>query len=333
MNNALAYKRLRMSPSLGSDILTGIKTNDQAVFGPVPSRRLGFSLGVDLLHLKTCTLDCIYCELGPTSNKTTQRERFRDATEVLAEVEQRLAELDYPPDYITLAGSGEPTLHQDMGLVLGELKKISPAKLAVLTNGTLCTDPAVRADLAQADVVVPSLDAVSQAVFEKINRPAPGLAISDIIKGLEELRHEFSGQLWLEVLLVEGINDSPQEIKGIVEAAGLIKPEKVQLNTVVRPPAYPGARALSHERLSEIAGLFKSPAEVIAPPKGKAGTDRGSRERQVVEMTRRRPLTLKDVAAAFGLEQGQAKELLDGLMARGMMKEERFGDRIFFRGT
>jgi wyosine [tRNA(Phe)-imidazoG37] synthetase (radical SAM superfamily) len=313
--------------------LTGIKSNDQAVFGPVPSRRLGLSLGVDLLRPKTCTLDCVYCELGPTSKKTIQRGRFRDARAVLAEVEQRLAELEYPPDYITLAGSGEPTLHQDLGLVLGELKKLSAAKLAVLTNGTLCPDPAVRADLALADVLVPSLDAVSQPVFEKVNRPAVGLAISAIIKGLEQLRDEFSGQLWLEVLLVEGINDSPQEIQGIVAAAGRIRPDKVQLNTVIRPPAYPGARALSHERLSEIAGLFKSPAEVIAPPQGRAGADRGSRERQVVEMTRRRPLTLEDVAAAFGLELEQARELLDGLTARGMMKEERFGDRIFFRGV
>ncbi len=313
--------------------MSGIKSEDQAVFGPVPSRRLGLSLGVDLLRPKTCTLDCVYCELGPTSLHTLQRGRYRDARSVLAEVEKRLAELDYPPDYITLAGSGEPTLHQELGMVLRELKKLSPARLAVLTNGTLCTDPAVRADLSAADVVVPSLDAASQDVFEKVNRPANGLLISAIIKGLEELRDEFPGQLWLEVLLVEGLNDSPQEIQGIVEAARRIRPDKVQLNTIIRPPAYPGARALSHERLSEIAGLFDSPTEVIAPPQGRAGADRGSWERQVVEMTRRRPLTLEDVAAAFGLDQDQAGELLRGLIARGMMKEERFGDQIFFRGA
>ncbi len=313
--------------------MSGVDKKDQAVFGPVPSRRLGLSLGVDLLHPKTCTLDCVYCELGRTTRHTTQRDRYRDPRLVLAEVEKRLAELDYPPDYITLAGSGEPTLHQDLGLVLRELKKLSPAKLAVLTNSTLCPDPKVRADLTEADVVVPSLDAASQAVFKKINRPANGLQINAIIGALEDLRVEFPGQIWLEVLFVEGFNDTPQEIRGIVEAAGRIRPDKVQLNTIIRPPAYPGARALSHERLSEIAGLFGSPTEVIAPPHGRAGGDRGSRERLLVEMTRRRPLTLEDVAAAFGLQHDQARELLSGLVAREMMKEERFGNRIFFRGV
>jgi wyosine [tRNA(Phe)-imidazoG37] synthetase (radical SAM superfamily) len=312
--------------------LSGVKPEDKAVFGPVPSRRLGLSLGVDLLRPKTCTLDCVYCELGPTSHQTIQRGRFREAGSVLEEVEKRLAELDYPPDYITLAGSGEPTLHLDLGLVLRELHKLSRAKLAVLTNSTLCPDPAVRADLAEADVLVPSLDAASQEVFKKINRPANGLSINAIIRSLEDLRGQFLGQLWLEVLLVEGLNDSPQEIQGIVEAARRIRPDKVQLNTVIRPPAYPGARALTHRRLSEIAGLFESPTEVIAPPRARAGTDRGSRERQVVEMTRRRPLTLEDVAAAIDLEPDQAREFLRGLIARGMMKEEQFEDRKFYRG-
>jgi wyosine [tRNA(Phe)-imidazoG37] synthetase (radical SAM superfamily) len=313
--------------------LSGVKSKDQSVFGPVPSRRLGLSLGVDLLRPKTCTLDCVYCELGTTSRQTIQRGRFRDAHSVLTEVEKRLTELDYPPDYITLAGSGEPTLHLDLGLVLRELRKMSTAKLAVLTNSTLCPDPAVRADLAEADVLVPSLDAASQEVFKKINRPANGQSINAIIRALEDMRAEFPGQLWLEVLLVEGINDSPQEIQGIVEAAGRIRPDIVQLNTIIRPPAYSGARALSHQRLSEIAGLFESPTEVIAPPRGRAGTDRGSWERQVVEMTRRRPLTLEDVASAFDLEPGQAREFLDGLIARGMMKGERFEGRIFYRGV
>lgn len=312
--------------------MSGVKPEDQAVFGPVPSRRLGLSLGVDLLRPKTCTLDCVYCELGPTSRQTTQRGRFRDAGSVLGEVEKRLAELEYPPDYITLAGSGEPTLHLDMGLVLRELRKLSRAKLAVLTNSTLCPDPAVRAELAEADVLVPSLDAASQEVFKKINRPANGLSINAIIRSLEELRDEFLGQLWLEVLMVEGLNDSLREINGIVEAARRIRPDKVQLNTVIRPPAYPGARALSHRRLGEIAELFESPTEMIAPPRSRAGMDRGSRERQVVEMTRRRPLTLEDVAAAFDLEPDQAREFLRGLIARGMMKEEQFEDRKFYRG-
>ena len=302
------------------------------MFGPVPSRRLGLSLGVDLLQPKTCTLDCLYCELGPTTRHTTQRGRYRDAREVLAEVEARLAELDYSPDFITLAGSGEPTLHQDLGMVLRELKRLSPARIAVLTNGTLCSDPAVRADLAAAEVVVPSLDAANQAVFQRVNRPAPGLDIEEILEGLVRLRQEMSGELWLEVLLVKGINDSPEAIQDIVRAVERIQPQRVQLNTVVRPPAAPGVEAVSHARLTEIAGRFPVPAEVISPPRGRAQGDRGTRERQVVEMTRRRPLTLEDVAAAFGVEAGEARQMLAGLIGEGKVREERFGDKVFYRG-
>jgi wyosine [tRNA(Phe)-imidazoG37] synthetase (radical SAM superfamily) len=306
---------------------------DQAVFGPVPSRRLGLSLGVDLLTPKTCTLDCVYCELGPTTNRTVERGRFRDAAEVLAQVRSRLAELDYPPDFITLAGSGEPTLHRDMGLVLSELRKMSRAKLAVLTNATLMSDPRVRAELALADVAAPSLDAVSPSAFRRVNRPHPDLRPEDIIKGLTQFRREFTGRLWLEILLVAGLNDDDDEIARLAEAAGRIEPDSVQLNTVVRPPAVKGFAPVDHERLTEIAARFPVPCQVIAPPEKTAGADRGRMEDEVVEMTRRRPCTVTDIAAMAGLETDQARRLLDDLVKRGKMKTERFDDRTYYRGV
>lgn len=305
---------------------------EQAVFGPVPSRRLGLSLGVDLLWPKTCTLDCLYCELGLTTRLTKERGRFRQAGAVLAQVEARLAELATPPDFITLAGSGEPTLHLDLGLVLGRLRQSSPARLAVLTNATLVDDPQVRRDLGLADVIVPSLDAVSPAVFRRLNRPAPGLDIGAIVQGLIELRRGFAGQMWLEVLLVAGVNDTPQELAGLMAAAASIAPDKVQINTVVRPPAVAGVRPVEHARLEEIAQAFPVPAEVIAPPRGQALGDRGAIAEQVVEMTRRRPCTQADIAAMGGLSLQQAQGLLDDLLAQGRLRAEPFGQEIYYRG-
>lgn len=314
----------------------GIKVSgssgQQAVFGPVPSRRLGLSLGVDLVYPKTCPLDCIYCELGRTTMHTAQRGLFRDADEVLAQVEKRLGEMETPPDFVTLAGSGEPTLHLELGRVISELKRMSPCRVAVLTNGVLMTDPQVRRDLTGADVVIPSLDAVDQKIFETINRPAPGLIISEIIEGLKAFAREYGGRLWLEILLASGINDAPEHLAALAATAQEIGPELVQLNTVIRPPAVPGVGALSLERLEEIAAGFGLPCTVTAPPRAASAGDRGDLERQVQEMTRRRPCTISDVAAMAGVQPERAERLLHELARQGKVRAEDFGGEIFYRG-
>lgn len=306
--------------------------SDQAVFGPVPSRRLGMSLGVDLLTPpKTCTLDCVYCELGPTPRTTVRRGVWRDPEQVLDQVRARLAELDYPPDFLTLAGSGEPTLHSGLGRVIAGLKDLNAGAVAVLTNGTLLPDPAVAADLMAADVVVPSLDAVSRRAFRRVNRPAPGLDPAAMVEAMAAFRRAFTGRLWLEVLLVAGVNDDPDEIAGIMAAAQRIAPEKVQLGTIVRPPAAPGHMAVAHERLVEIAAAFPVPAEVISPPAGRGAGDRGRLARAVAEMTRRRPCTLEDIANMTGLGPA-ARGLVETMLAEGRLAVERFGDVEFYRG-
>ncbi|MCB2227135.1 MAG: radical SAM protein [Desulfarculaceae bacterium] len=305
----------------------------QAVFGPVPSRRLGLSLGVDLVYPKTCPLDCIYCELGRTTEHTTRRAVYRDADQVLAQVQARLGELAAPPDYITLAGSGEPTLHLELGRVIAGLKALGAAKVAVLTNGVLLSDPQVRADLAEADVVIPSLDAVDQKTFLAVNRPAPGLIIDEVIEGLKAFAREFKGRLWLEILLVAGVNDSPEHLEALGAVAREIGPELVQLNTVIRPPAYSKARPLSLERLEAIAAGLGLPCAVSGPPTAQAGLDRGQAGEQVVEMTRRRPCTLSDVAAAVGLDRPQAERLLHELSRQGKLKIEEHSGETYYRGV
>ncbi|MFZ5584511.1 MAG: radical SAM protein [Thermodesulfobacteriota bacterium] len=306
---------------------------DQAVFGPVPSRRLGMSLGVDLLVPKTCSLDCVYCELGAGGRITTARGPQRDAGQVLAEVAERLAELDRPPDFITLAGSGEPTLHAGLGRVIAGLKAMCPARVAVLTNATLTPDAQVRSELCLADVLAPSLDAASQAVFRRVNRPAPGLEIEAIIAGLIALRRQHRGEFWLEVLLAAGYNDSDEELERIMAAARRIGPDKVQLNTVVRPPALKGVRPLDDARLKAIAAAFPAPAEVIAPPQATGGADRGALARQVVEMTRRRPCTIEDIMAMAGLDRAGAGALVAELGGQGQLREEAFGATKYYRGV
>jgi wyosine [tRNA(Phe)-imidazoG37] synthetase (radical SAM superfamily) len=318
---------------LAGEISVKTTGGQQAVFGPVPSRRLGLSLGVDLVWAKTCPLDCIYCELGRTTVHTTKRGVFRDADGVLSQVDDRLSELAAPPDFITLAGSGEPTLHLELGRVIAALKGLGAARVAVLTNGVLLTDPQVRQELALADVVIPSLDAVDPEIFQRINRPAPGLIIEEIIEGLAAFAAGFRGRLWLEVLLAAGVNDAPEHLKDLAAAARRIAPELVQLNTVIRPPAVPGVAALNASRLEAIAAGFGLPCAVSAPPTAAASGDRGDASRQVVEMTRRRPCTLADVAAMAGLETEQAGRLLAELTRQGKLKAEEHGGETYYRGV
>ncbi|NYT01814.1 MAG: radical SAM protein, partial [Methanosarcinales archaeon] len=204
------------------------------LFGPVLSRRLGLSMGVDLLPPKTCNMDCNYCEIGRTTCLTVQRQRYVPEERVMREI-RSVSDSDF--DYLTFAGSGEPTLHSGLGRIIQAAKKSLGAPVVVITNSSLLGSSEVRNEVAEADLVLPSLDAATQKTFEAINRPAPGLRIEDIVEGLKQFRREFSGEMWLEVMLVKGVNDheAPQ-IASLVEEIG---PDRVQLNTVVRPPSEP----------------------------------------------------------------------------------------------
>ena len=204
------------------------------LFGPVLSRRLGLSMGVDLLPFKTCNLDCIYCELGRTTCLANCRDRFVQPDKVIREIR---AKKNDGFDHLTFAGSGEPTLSADLGDLIRISKEIVDTPVAVITNSTLFTSERVRKEVASADIVLPSLDAATQGTFKAINRPAPGLRIEDIIEGLRLFRKEFSGEIWLEVMLVKDVNDHEAEM--IANAANSINPDRIQLNTVIRPPAEP----------------------------------------------------------------------------------------------
>jgi wyosine [tRNA(Phe)-imidazoG37] synthetase (radical SAM superfamily) len=214
------------------------------VYGPVPSRRLGRSLGIDLIPYKTCTYDCIYCQLGRTTRKTVTRERFVPTETILAEVRRKLDTGDRP-DYVGLAGSGEPTLHAGIGDLIQGLKAMTDVPVAVFTNGSLLWMDEVRQVLMGADLVLPSLDVGDERLFQDVNRPHPSLSFERMVAGIAAFTREFPGQVWMEVLLVGGINGMETEVKKIAEHVRTNRPARVQLNSVNRPPAEEYAACLS----------------------------------------------------------------------------------------
>ncbi|MBN2251771.1 MAG: radical SAM protein [Candidatus Altiarchaeota archaeon] len=298
------------------------------LFGPVPSRRLRSSLGVDIVPYKVCSLDCIYCQLGRTTEKTLERKEYVPVKEVFPEIREFLA-AGGKCDYITLSGSGEPTLNSAMGEVIKEIKKLTEIPVAVLTNSTLMTNEAVRRELSFADLIVPSLDAATQGVFEEINRPAPGIRVEDIIDGLVEFKKTYKAGMWLEVMLVSGINDSQTELDEIRKAIKLIGPDRVQLNTVIRPPAEKYAKPLSPERMEEIAGFLN--AEVIAEfDRHRVSAYSGDVEEQITELLKRRPCTVSDISSALGLHVNEVLKYIETLEKDDVIESKRMDGKEYY---
>ncbi|MCD6269950.1 MAG: radical SAM protein [Deltaproteobacteria bacterium] len=309
--------------------------NDPAsthIFGPVPSRRLGLSLGIDLVPFKTCTLDCIYCELGKTATPVTERAEYVSYLQLKSEIETFFSLEDRKLDYITLSGSGEPTLNKALPRVVKLLRKLSKTPIALLTNGTLFSDPEVRREALAVDVILPSLDVVSEELFKTLNRPAPGLDIKEIITGLIALRREYQGQIWLEILFCRGLNDTPKEINRLAKAVAAIKPDKIQLNTVVRPGAMVEAVAVEQAFLKEVLPRFGPQAEIIAP--FARDSDYGSTirkaEETILATLKRRPCTKSDLEQALGLKTVEVIKILDLMLEKGKIKAlEHSGKRYF----
>jgi len=299
------------------------------VFGPVPSRRLGRSLGVDLVPFKTCSYDCIYCQLGRTTCKTVERKQWVPLGEVLAELKGKLSSR---PDYITLSGSGEPTLFADVGELIDGIKAMTDVPVAVLTNGSLLWRRDVREQLINADLVVPSLDAGDEAMFRAVNRPHEDISFEKMLGGLIDFRREFSGRYWLEVFLLSGHTAIEAEVLKLVRCVDLIKPDRVQLNTVVRPPAESFAVGVSQQRLVELAAMFTPPAEIIADFRGvheqaefTAGRD------EILNMLRRRPCSIADIAEGLGMHRNEVIKYVEELTARKLLVQTSVGGRLFYK--
>ncbi|MBM3245944.1 MAG: radical SAM protein [Candidatus Omnitrophica bacterium] len=236
------------------------------IYGPVKSRRLGLSLGISLLPYKLCNFDCVYCQLGPTKSMTGPKKEYFPVEEIIDELRSWLvnnADKLQGLDYVTISGAGEPTLNTNIKEAIRRIKEIGGRPVAVITNASYLHDASVRQALLEADLIVPSLDAVTQKVFERINRPEPGIKIEDIISGLIELRKEFRGKIWLEVMLAAGINDDLRQIKKMKEIIEQVRPDKVQLNSPVRTTAESGVLCVERSKLEKIKEILGEKAEII----------------------------------------------------------------------
>jgi len=302
------------------------------IFGPVLSRRLGLSLGVDLIPFKTCSYDCAYCECGHTTERTVTRQDFFPADEVLSELR---GVLDSRPhlDTITLAGSGEPTLARSLGPVVASVKRAYPEyPLTVLTNGSLMTDPEVREELLLADRVIPTLTSVFQPTFERIHNPHPSLRISDIVEGFVRFRKMYDGAIWLEVFVVPGVNTTDEELAGLKRAIERIEPDLVQLNTLDRPAAEGWIRAATNaelERVYDMLGRTRVGIVGRRPPLSRATramTDATDLIRQTLS---RRPSTVEDLVQTTGMSGGEVAKCL-GLLERGGKVTSQRGTRGVF---
>lgn len=305
------------------------KSNYKYLFGPVPSRRLGRSLGVDLTPFKTCSFDCIFCQLGRTARTTLTRKEYVPVDKVIEELDDWL-KAGGRADYITLSGSGEPTLNSAFGRVIDFVRGATSIPVALLTNGTLLSDPEVRAQAARADVVKVSLSAWDQPSLERVNRPHRGVEFKRLIEGQWLFRQEFKGQMWMEVFLVWGTNTAAGDVSRIAELVKAVAPDKVQLNIAVRPPCEEYAHAVPEDQMGAMARFFDPPAEVIAEYSSDASARVQANEADILDMLKRRPCTLDHVCRVFGLHKNEASKYLGKLTRTGQARERRKAGEAYF---
>jgi len=303
------------------------------LFGPVLSRRLGRSLGVDLVSYKVCTFDCVYCEVGHTTAKTLQRQEFFPPSGIEEEL-KRFFSTNPVLDYVTLSGSGEPTLSLSLGRVIGFIKTHFPAyPLAVLTNASLIWDRHVQQELLPSDVVLPTLSTVDEEIFRRIHRPSPGIYPGKILEGLREFRAVYRGEIWVEVFLIPGVNMDRDHLAALGDEIGRIRPDRVQLNTLDRPGTEPWVRPATPQELQDAARMLGlASAESIHPAashghRGDASPDPAS---VIVEMISRRPCTIGDISQATGLHRQEVGKLLRTLSGDPRMKTRRGERGIFY---
>ncbi|MFA5444795.1 MAG: radical SAM protein [Bacteroidales bacterium] len=303
------------------------------IFGPVPSRRLGMSLGVDMVPKKVCSLNCVYCEVGPTTRLTSERKPYVPAKDIIRELHDYFQTQDNP-DFITFSGYGEPTLNSEIGEIFDYLKREKPeVPIAVLTNGTLLYEKEVRDAIMEADLVLPSLDSATEEGFVKINHPVKTISLRQYVEGLVTFRKEFAGQIWLEIFILPGYNDSITELDALKKELLRIKPDRIQLNTLDRPGTVPGLRSATRQELQSIIDHWEIPnVEIIAAvlERTKMASYRKDVENVIIETINRRPCTLDDLSKILGLHVNELNKYLDALEASGKVHTERQDRGLFY---
>jgi wyosine [tRNA(Phe)-imidazoG37] synthetase (radical SAM superfamily) len=306
-------------------------TATQHLFGPVPSRRLGRSLGIDLVPFKTCTYDCVYCECGRTTRHTTHRREFFPVRQILREMDAFLTgEQDL--DFITFSGSGEPTLSLSLGTVIRHLKKAHPEhRVAVLTNGSLLWMDGVRRDLAGADVVLPTLTSTDPETWRRIHRPCPDLDLGKILQGMVSFRDAFHGEIWVEVFVIPDLNTGADQVTGIRNVLQQMRPDRIQLNTLDRPGADVWVKPAGPDELKICAEALGERVEIISDqPEGREKSRGHGIAGEICSLLARRPCTVEDLAGLMRMHPAEVRKHLAVLQREGRVQAKRGGRGLFF---
>jgi len=304
------------------------------IYGPVPSRRLGKSVGVDPLPPKTCNFQCIYCQLGRTTNFTNERQNFFPKKEICIEIEEAINKYEKELDYITFVGSGEPTLYKDLGDLIKKVKEITVKPICVITNGSLLQVKEVREALKLANVVLPTLDAGDERSFIKINRPHPSIKYDKMLRGFMEFKQEFSGKFWIEIMLMKNINDSEEELKKIRDKLKLIEPDRIDINVPIRPPTESWVEIPDKSVFSLLNEIFGDFNDLNFPEIGHFGKYSANFEKEFLKIIERHPMRQDQIIQTFknnNLSETEIKNKLDKLYSDGKINKLEYNGKIFWR--
>ncbi len=269
------------------------------IYGPVPSRRLGSSLGIDPIPSKTCNFQCIYCQLGKTTNFTNIRNNFFPKEDIITELERAIELHENSIDYITFVGSGEPTLYKDLKELILKAKEFSNKPICVITNGSLLNQKEVQNALMLSDLILPSLDAGDKKSFIKINRPHPSLSFKKIIQGFINFRKIFKGKFWIEVMLMKGINDSKEELLKIKKKIDLVNPDRIDINVPIRPPVEKWVKIPDKSILTVLNEIFVEYSNINFPEEGKFRIYSSDFERELLSILERHPMRQDQIIETF----------------------------------
>ena len=304
------------------------------VYGPVPSRRLGSSLGIDPIPSKTCNFQCIYCQLGKTTNFTNERREFYLKEEIYKEMEEAIKQNKENFDYITFVGSGEPTLYKSLGKLILKAKKFSSKPICVITNGALLYSPEVRKELVIADVVLPSLDAGDEKLFVKINRPHPSIEYEKMIQGYIDFRKEYNGKFWIEIMLMKGINDSKEELVKIKNKLDLIKPDRIDINVPIRPPAESWVQIPDKNIIPILNDVFGEYNNINFPEQGIFSVFSSNFERELKILLERHPMRQEQIFETFSSKKFNEQDVLlelNTLALQNRIKKVIYNNQTFWK--
>ncbi len=301
------------------------------IFGPVPSRRLGISLGVDLLPHKTCSLDCVYCECGGTTHLTLKQKEYIRIDQVRLELVKFLS-TNPELNYITFSGSGEPTLNSGIGEIIDFLKIDYPQyKVALITNSTLFSKSETRKGVHNVDLIMASMDAVSQDIFQRINRPHPFLELTSMMEGIIALRKEYINRLWMEIFIVPDFNDREDELKKIRKFLDNINPEVIHINSLDRPGTESWVKPVDKHIIQNIHTVLScaDPIENNCCGSSKKAILNDCHE-DIVSTIRRRPCTADDISKITGARKEMVNRFLDILIENGEIERKIMPRGVFY---